>query len=88
MSPGHLPFLIEEKVGINPTLVVQNPLHISLEEILEGKELVCSEELEAWGVNEEKALRIDNDFYLNTDIPAQDLKDYIDIFNLEPSLRK
>jgi hypothetical protein len=88
VSPDHLPFLIEEKVGINPTLVVQNPLHISLEEILEGKKLVCTEELEAWGVNEEKALKIDNDFYLNTEIPAQDLKHYIEMFNLEPSLRK
>ena len=40
------------------------------------------------GVNEEKALKIDNDFYLNTEIPAQDLKHYIEMFNLEPSLRK
>ena len=88
VSPGHLPFLIEKKTGINPTLVIQNPLHISVEEILEEKELICTEELRAGGVDEEKALRIDNDFYLNTEIPAQDLKRYIDMFNLEPFLRK
>jgi hypothetical protein len=88
VSPDHLPFLMEEKAGINPTVVIQNPLDISLEEILEGKELVCTEELTAWGINEEKALLIDNDFYLNTEMPAQDLKHYIDLFNLEPFLRK
>jgi hypothetical protein len=88
VSPGHLPFLIEEKVGVNPALVLQNPLHISLEEILEEKELVCTEELAALGINEEKALMIDNDFYLNTEIPARDLKNYIDMFNLEPVLRE
>lgn len=88
VSPGHLPFLIEEKTGINPTLVIQNPLHISLEEILEERELICTEELRAGGVDEENVLRIDNDFYLNTEIPAQDLKRYIDMFNLEPLLRK
>ena len=88
VSPEHLPFLIEEKVGINPTVVVQNPLHISLAEILEGKELVCTEELAAGGINEEKVLMIDNDFYLNTEIPAEDLKRYINMFNLEPFLRK
>ena len=88
VSPDHLPFLMEEKAGINPTVVIQNPLDISLEEILEGKELVCTEELTAWGINEEKALMIDNDFYLNTEMPAQDLKHYIDLFNLEPFLRK
>ena len=87
-SPDHLPFLIEEKVGINPAVVIQNPLHISLEEVLEGKELVCTEELTAGGINEENALVIDNDFYLNTEIPAQDIKRYIDMFNLEPFLRK
>jgi hypothetical protein len=88
VSPDHLPFLMGKTTGVNPTLVVQNPLHISLEEILEGEELVCTEELAAWGINEEKALMIDNDFYLNTEIPARDLKHYLDMFNLEPFLRK
>ena len=87
-SPDHLPFLIEEKAGINPTVVIQDPLQSSLEEILEGKELVCSGELTAGGITEEKALMIDNDFYLTTEIPVDDLKHYIDMFNLEPFLRK
>jgi hypothetical protein len=87
-SPDHLPFLIEEKAGINPTVVMQNPLQSSLEEILEGKELVCTGELTAGGITEEKALMIDNDFYLTTEIPADNLKHYIDMFNLEPYLRK
>ena len=86
VSTDHLPFLIEKIVGINPALVVQNPLNLSVEQILEGK-CVIQEQLMAWGLGEERVLTIENDFYLNTEIPPEDLKRYIKLFNLENSLR-
>ena len=85
-SPGHLPFLVEQRTGLNPSVVVQNPLDVSVKQILE-ENVVCSEELTSWGIDNETALSLTNDFYLNTQIPAHDLKQYIDLFNLEPSLR-
>ena len=59
---------------------------MNIEQILE-ENVVCSEELTAWGFDNETAISITNDFYLNTQIPAHDLKQYIDLFNLEPLLR-
>lgn len=86
-APAHLPFLIEKTTGTNPTVVVYNAGQWSLEEILEGKGVAAAGQLGAWGINEETALMIDNDFYLTMDFPAEDLRQYIDLFNLEPSLR-
>ena len=86
VSTDHLPFLIEEIVGINPALVVQNPLNLSVEQILEGK-CAIQEQLVAWGLSEDRVLTIENDFYLNTEIPPEALKQYIKLFNLENSLR-
>jgi hypothetical protein len=82
VSTEHLPFLMEEISGINPALVVQNPLNISIEQILEGK---CDfqERLIEWGLGKDRILTINNDFYLNTEIPSRDLKRYIKLFNLE-----
>jgi hypothetical protein len=85
-SPGHLPFLVEARTGINPSLVVQNPLDVSIEQILE-ENVVCSEELTSRGIGNDTVLGIENDFYLNTEIPAQDLKTYLDLFNLKPLLQ-
>ncbi len=83
-SPDHLPFLIEEIGGINPTLVIQNPLNLSIEQILEGS---CDQQLTAWGLSEDMVLIIGNDFYINTDIPLEDLEQYIKLFNLENHLK-
>jgi len=82
VSTDHLPFLMEEISGVNPALVVQNPLNIRIEQILEGK---CDfqERLIAWGLGKDRVLTIDNDFYLNTEVPSRDLKRYIKLFNLE-----
>ena len=82
VSTDHLPFLMEEISGVNPALVVQNPLNIRIEQILEGK---CDfqERLIAWGLGKDRILTIDNDFYLNTEVPSRDLKRYIKLFNLE-----
>lgn len=85
-STDHLPFLMEEIAGINPTLVIQNPLNLSLEQILKGK-CAFQEELIAGGLTKGRVLTIENDFYLNTEIPPEDLKRYIKLFNLENSLR-
>jgi tetratricopeptide (TPR) repeat protein len=85
-SSDHLPFLIEEISGINPALVIQNPLNLSVEQILEGN-CVFHQQLTAWGLSEDRVLTIENDFYLNTEVPIKDLKQYIKLFNLENSLR-
>ena len=84
-TPAHLPFLVETLTGINPAVVVQNPLQVSIEEILEEK-VVCSEDLSSWGVSDQAVLSIKNDFYLNTEIPAQDFQNYVELFNLKPLL--
>ena len=86
VSADHLPFLIEEIGGINPALVVQNPLNLRVEQILEGK-CALQEQLGAWGLSEDRVLTIENDFYLNTEIPPEDLRRYIKLFKLENSLR-
>lgn len=86
VSTDHLPFLMEEIAGINPALVVQNPLNLSLEQILKGKS-AFQEQLIAWGLSKDRVLTIENDFYLNTEILPEDLKRYIKLFNLEKSLR-
>jgi hypothetical protein len=86
VSTDHLPFLMEEIAGINPALVIQNPLNLSVEQILEG-ECGIQEQLVAWGLSEDRVLTIENDFYLNTEITPEDLKQYIKLFNLENSLR-
>lgn len=83
-SPDHLPFLIEETSGINPTLVIQNPLNISIEQILEGS---CDQQLTAYGLREDMTITIGNDFYINTGIPLEDLEQYIKLFSLDNSLR-
>ena len=82
VSTDHLPFLMEEISGVNPALVIQNPLNIRIEQILEGK---CDfqERLIAWGLGKDMVLTIDNDFYLNTEVPSRDLKRYIKLFNLD-----
>ena len=86
VSTDHLPFLMEEIPGVNPALVVQNPLNIRIEQILEGK---CDfqERLIAWGLGKDRILTIDNDFYLNTEVPSRDLKQYIKLYNLKDSIR-
>ena len=84
-TPPHLPVLVETLTGINPAVVVQNPLQVSIEEILEEK-VVCSEDLTSWGVSDQTVLSIKNDFYLNTEIPAQDFQNYVELFNLKPLL--
>ena len=86
-APPHLPFLVETLTGINPVVVVQNPLQVSIEEILE-ENVVCSEDLSSWGVSDQTVLSINNDFYLNTEIPAQDFQNYIKLFNLKPLLNQ
>jgi|GEM_PF-2721792 len=85
-SADHLPFLIEEVAQVNPALVIQNPLNLSVEQILE-KNYDLPEQLTAWGLSKDRVLTIDNDFYLNTDIPADDLLHYLRMFNLEDSLK-
>ena len=86
-TPPHLPFLVETLTGINPVVVVQNPLQVSIEEILEEK-VMCSEDLSSWGVSDQTVLSIKNDFYLNTEIPAQDFQNYVELFNLKPLLNQ
>ena len=85
-SPGHLPFLVEKRTGIKPSVVVQNPLDVSIEQILE-ENVMCSEELTSRGIGDDTVLGIENDFYLNTEIPAQDLQDYLDLFDLKPLVK-
>jgi hypothetical protein len=41
----------------------------------------------AGGLKDDGVLTMGNDFYLNTDIPPQDFKQYIKLFNLEDSLK-
>jgi len=85
-SPGHLPFLVEKRTGVKPSVVIQNPLDVSIEQILE-ENVMCSEELTSGGISDDKVLGIENDFYLNTEIPAQDLQNYLDLFNLKPLIQ-
>ena len=85
-SPGHLPFLVEKQTGIKPSVVVQNPLDVTIEQILE-ENVMCSEELTSRGIGSDTVLDIENDFYLNTEIPAQDLQNYLDLFDLKPLVK-
>ena len=82
VSTDHLPFLMEELSGTNPALVIQNPLNMNVDQILEGQ---CDfqEKLIACGLSDNSILTIDNDFYLNTEIPSEDLKHYIKLFDLK-----
>ncbi len=84
--PDHLPFLVEKRTGVNPSVVVQNPLDVSVEQIME-ENVMCSEELTSRGISDDTVLGIENDFYLNTEIPAQDLQNYLDLFNLKPLIQ-
>ncbi len=85
-SPGHLPFLVEKRTGIKPSVVVQSPLDVSIEQILE-ENVMSSEELTSRGIGSDTVLDIENDFYLNTEIPAQDLQNYLDLFDLKPLVK-
>ena len=82
-SPDHLPFLIAEMSGMDPTLVIQNPLNLSIEDILEGR---SDEQLTTYGLRDDMAIRIGNDFYIHTGLPREDLKQYIKLFNLDHAL--
>lgn len=83
-SPDHLPFLIEEISGVDPTLVIQNPLDLTIEQILEGS---SDQQLTTDGLTDDVAIRIGNDFYIHTGLPPEDLKEYIKLFNLDHALR-
>jgi hypothetical protein len=85
VSTDHLPFLMEEISGTNPALVIQNPLNISVDQILE-EQCDFQEKLIAWGLSKNSILTIDNDFYLNIEIPSEDLKHYIKLFDLKNSI--
>jgi hypothetical protein len=85
-TPGHLPFLVEKRTGIKPSVVVQNPLDVTIEQILE-ENVMCSEELTSRGIGDDTVLDIEDDFYLNTEIPAQDLQNYLDLFDLKPLVK-
>jgi len=40
--------------------------------------------LDAWGAGDESAITIENDFYLNTRLSADDFKTYLELFALQP----
>lgn len=82
---AHLPFLIEERTGIDPVLVVQSPLGLTVQQLFE-KHAAMSGRLAEWGAGDGSALAIDNDFYLNTPLSSDDFKVYVDLFNLQPLL--
>jgi hypothetical protein len=81
-STDHLPFLIEERTGIDPVLVVQSPLGITVQQLFEKHAALCSR-LAAWGADQESALAIDNDYYLCTPLSADDFKVYLGLFDLQ-----
>ena len=85
-SADHLQYLMEEVGEIDPTVVMQNPFNLSVDQILAG-ENDYYQQLVAGGLMEDGILTMGNDFYLNTDIPPQDFKQYIKLFNLEDSLK-
>jgi hypothetical protein len=84
-STDHLPFLIEERSGIDPVLVVQSPLGISVQQLFH-KHASTRSRLAEWGAGDGSALAIDNDFYLNTPLSPNDLKVYLGLFGLQPQL--
>jgi len=84
-STDHLPFLIEERAGIDPVLVVQSPLGVTVRQLFQ-KHASMNGRLAEWGVGEGFALTIDNDFYLNTPLSFDDFKGYIDLFDLQSLL--
>ena len=84
-STDHLPFLIEERAGIDPVLVVQSPLGVTVRQLFQ-KHASMNCRLAEWGVGEGFALTIDNDFYLNTPLSFDDFKGYIDLFDLQSLL--
>jgi hypothetical protein len=84
-STDHLPFLIEERSGIDPVLVVQSPLGVSLRQLFR-KNADTRNRLAAWGAGDGAALEIANDFYLNTPLSSDDLQAYLRLFGLQPQL--
>ncbi len=85
VSTDHLPFLIEERSGIDPVLVVQSPLGVSLRQLFR-KNADTRNRLAEWGAGDGAALAIGNDFYLNTPLSSDDLKVYLDLFGLQTQL--
>ncbi len=83
VSTDHLPFLIEERSGIDPALVVQSPLGVSVRQLF-NKNAAIGGRLAEWGAGEGSALAIDNDFYLNLPLSSGDFKAYLDLFGLDP----
>jgi len=82
-APDHLPFIIEERSGINPVLVVQSPLNTNAKHWLQHHEALRGR-LATWGAGDDSVITIDNDYYLNTPLSPEDFKEYIKLFALEP----
>jgi hypothetical protein len=84
-STDHLPFLIEERTGIDPVLVVQSPLGLTVQQLFEKHAAMCSR-LAAWGADEGSAIAIANDYYICTPLSSDDLEVYLGLFDLQPLL--
>jgi hypothetical protein len=82
-STDHLPFLIEERSGIDPVVVVQSPLGLTVHDLFVTHAAVRSR-LAEWGAGEESSLAIDNDFYLIMPLSSDDFMVYLDLFDLRP----
>jgi len=82
-STDHLPFLVEVAAGIDPVVVVQSPLGLQVKQLFDKQEATRSR-LDAWGAGDESAITIENDFYLNTRLSADDFKTYLELFALQP----
>jgi hypothetical protein len=82
-STDHLPFLIEVASGFDPVVVVQSPLGLQVGQLFDKHESMRGR-LDAWGAGDESAITIENDFYLNTRLSADDFKTYLELFALQP----
>lgn len=74
---NHLNYLIQEKIKIDPAIVLQNQNNINIRKIFYGYETLYKT-IEDFGLTEGKILRIGkNDFYINTPIDIDGLKEAI-----------
>ncbi len=74
-SKNHLHYIIEKKIGIDPVLIEQGIFNFELK-YFDPEEMSSYEIMKSFGIVID-VLKIGNDFFINTEIKADDIKRYL-----------
>jgi hypothetical protein len=85
-SIGHLPFIIEAELSVDPAVVSQAPPNLNLKDLLDGREGV-SRKLRELGLGENNALVVGNDYFLYTETSGAELTEYLERFGLKEAVQ-